>query len=895
MAAKIISQKKWSKLVAATGALSQPAGALPRLSNLQFTQRGSLQICPGSALIATISTVFTNNRNLISFSSLNSNTPPVYSALSQNPTPVLTNVTGFTVTFLAGSGNPAGQYYFGIVAMLGTGHSDIGPTLHQSVAATAVGGASFTWTVTDGALGYQIYLQNGRPPNPGNNGALIATIISSATSFTYAGVFPSGSVPLPFGNTGSLLELFLSTLNSPDLTFNFITAGGSWASVLPVAAAQLPGSTSFNYLTPIPGFSPYGGLPGAACPIPQQIQFAGQIIAILGNGQAPKAYTPAAEGESVVSPLINTFQAAYPTWQASVDWTSGSQLTASDGSVAYVFTATQGGVSGSGSAPSWNFTKDAETSDGSVIWTSGGPITSGIPPIGAAHAVAYAGSLWLANTWPISTQYPSWAANTAYANNTQIVVQDGNTPAQSWLFLSLSSGVSGGTAPTWVFTPGSSTIGDGTMAWLCESQASYPSWVASTAYVVGAQVTATDPYGNYWLFTATIAGASGSTAPSWNFAVGVNTIDNTVTWVGEGEITTALATGGAVAGIDGPSCLKMSDANNPNSWNPVNVAFVSKSDGTQITGLQPFTIAALGISPTGSLCVFKEFTTYQVIGVFGSTSFEIQPAQTNMGCIAARSIQFLPGFGVSRYSHLGFAVFDGINDRLISEDIRPYLFGGVDSEADLVPVDPSYLYLSQSAQTVSPPMYFCAMPLIGQAGQLTRLFCYDLVMKSWAVLDLPWAITSLGAMSGGEGYPLVLAGRADGTVQRMQSGDISWSQGGTDQSDIAWSFRTPDLFGEGGTQRMFYEQATITGYGSAAMVQSIIARLWLDGQQLGAQAVDVVPQGGSNLFEARVRIFRSGYRAHLDVAGSGAGATGVIDGVDWAVSPKSAMARRIIG
>jgi len=347
-------------------------------------------------------------------------------------------------------------------------------------------------------------------------------------------------------------------------------------------------------------------------------------------------------------------------------------------------------------------------------------------------------------------------------------------------------------------------------------------------------------------------------------------------------------------GIDGPSCLKMSDANNPNSWNPVNTAFVGRQDGTQITGLCPFTIAALGISPTGSLCIFKEFTTYQFIGVFGTTSFEIQPAQTNLGCIAARSIQFLPGFGVVRFTHLGFAVFDGINDRLISEDIRPYLFGGVDSEADLVPVDPAYVYLSQSAQTVAPPMYLCAMPLSGQSGALTRLFCYDLVMKSWAVLDLPWAITSMATVAGGEGYPLVLAGKTDGTIQRLQAGDLNWDQGDTAQSAVQWSFRTPDLFGEGGTQRLFYEKATITGYGSPAMVQSIIANLWLDGQRIGAQGIDVVPMGGSNLFTASVSIFRNGNRAHLDISGNNGGAAGVIDSVDWAVTAKSSMARRII-
>jgi hypothetical protein len=478
-----------------------------------------------------------------------------------------------------------------------------------------------------------------------------------------------------------------------------------------------------------------------------ELQFANQEILILGNGMPPMACNPLLLAGAAPTALTNTFQDAFPTWQSAVAWLTGAQVT--DGTNYY--TATQGGVSGT-AAPTWNTALGAQTSDGTVVWTSQGPIVASTAPRGAAHAVAYAGSLWLANTSPTDTS----------------------------------------------------------------------------------------------------------------------------------------------DGIDGPSCLKMSDSNNPNSWNPVNTAFVGRQEGTQITGLCPFTIAALGISPTGSLCIFKEFTTYQFIGVFGTTSFEIQPAQTNLGCIAPRSIQFLPGFGVVRFTHLGFAVFDGINDRLISEDIRPYLFSGMDSEADLVPIDPTFVYLSKSAQTVTPPMYLCTMPLTGQTGALTRLFCYDLVMKSWAVLDLPWAISSMATVATGEGYPLILAGKIDGTIQRLQTGDLNWDQGDTNQSAVQWSFRTPDLFGEGGSQRLFYEQATIRGYGSASMVQSILASLWLDGQQLGAQAVDIVPQGGSSLFEARVKIFRSGYRAHIDFSGNGAGAGGVIDSIDWAVVPKSAMARRVI-
>jgi hypothetical protein len=149
--------------------------------------------------------------------------------------------------------------------------------------------------------------------------------------------------------------------------------------------------------------------------------------------------------------------------------------------------------------------------------------------------------------------------------------------------------------------------------------------------------------------------------------------------------------------------------------------------------------------------------------------------------------------------------------------------------------------------------------------------------------------------SAGEGYPLVLCCRAsDGSIQRMQSGDVNWDNGGTAQSNVAWSMRSPDVFGEGSSQKLFIEMVTIRGYGSAAMVSSIIANLWLDGKNIGAQAIDVVPQAGGNLFEARVKIFLNGYRAHLDLSGNGGGAPGTIDALDWAVTPKSALARRII-
>jgi hypothetical protein len=903
MAAKVVSQKKFAKLVAATGSLSQPPGALTRISNLLFTTRGSLQIADGSASIGALLPPFLSPAWVDLFNQFDTGQYPLYSVLSNTSGALLANFpnASFTAAPTGTVTNPTGTYYFVVVALGTQGALAINnfPSQAQFTAASAFAAVDFSWPIITNATGYDVYYLASPSASVGNKilSNVPGTLVGSLLTATFTGALTPDTTAFPSNNTSYLLQLLIGAVTPPSPTVEFVLAtDATFPANIPQPAQLAPGDPKFQFdlistlaqvflagtigstvslaapygpptvvtgllvsgwashavpaaqsvvvtftadgdisfvgtgtatvsyqysldsgstwhtfystiktnssaftwtdsltctippaaladlntlqfcvsirgqshiiggevdvdITPnAPGtattttfvsFSPYGGVVGLACNVPQEVQFAGVEILVLGNGYPPQSCDPTDLAGCTPAPLTNSFTAAFPTWQASVSWITGALVT--DGAGNY-FIATQGGVSDS-TTPTWATAQGDQTPDGSVLWTSQGPIAASTAPRGAAHAVAYAGSLWLANTYPATTS----------------------------------------------------------------------------------------------------------------------------------------------DGLDGPTCLKMSDANNPNSWNPVNTAFIGRNDGTQITGLQPFTIAALGISPTGSLCVFKEYQTYQVIGVFGSASFEIQPAQTNLGCIAPRSIQFLPGFGVVRFSHLGFAVFDGINDRLISEDIRPYLFGGVDSQSDLNPVDPAYVYLSQSAQTIAPPMYLCAMPLLNTTGSLTRLFCYDLVMKSWTVLDLPWAITSLNATAAGEGYPLVIAGKTDGTLQRMQAGDLTWAAGASDQSNIQWGFRSPDLFGEGSSQRLFYKMVVIRGYGNSSMVASIVANLWLDGKQIGAQAIDIVPMGGGSLFEARVKIFLNGERAHIDISGHNGGAGAIIDAADWSVVPKSTQARRIIG
>ena len=274
-----------------------------------------------------------------------------------------------------------------------------------------------------------------------------------------------------------------------------------------------------------------GGIIGQTQPLPQIIQFRNKLIFAMGNGFPPQEFTDGGTGLVAVG---NTFDGNYPDWQSNVTFNQGDTI--KDSVSGGLFTAQNTGTTGT-TRPTFNNTLNATTAEGTggtIQWKCVATSSSGTPLRGGAHIIVYAGALWMANTWPVTTSDE----------------------------------------------------------------------------------------------------------------------------------------------MDGPSCIKMSDVQNPESWNPANIAFLSQDDGDQITGLATYTIAQAGISPTGSLVVFKNFSTFQITGVFGATDLTIQQAQTDLGCIAGRSISFIPGFGLMRFTHLGFAYFNGVNDKLTSEEIRPYLFGG---------------------------------------------------------------------------------------------------------------------------------------------------------------------------------------------------------------------------
>lgn len=254
---------------------------------------------------------------------------------------------------------------------------------------------------------------------------------------------------------------------------------------------------------------------------------------------------------------------------------------------------------------------------------------------------------------------------------------------------------------------------------------------------------------------------------------------------------------------DGPSSLRHSGQDNPNSWPVANQTFINVDDGQTGTGLATFTIADTGINPQGILVAFKEFSTYNITGVFGSSNFNVDKAKTDLGCIAPRSIQFVASAGIMRLTHRGFAIFNGQQDTLVSEPIRPYLFAQR-STADIAPVTWAQLGRSTATLVQNPPLYLCACPF-GSGPELTRVFVYDLLRQAWSILRFPVPFATVDAQYDPGVQPYVLAGeQGGGRVQRLFGGDAL-----DDGVAVAWKVRLPPLRGRSPAQRLYVRRCLV--------------------------------------------------------------------------------------
>lgn len=255
---------------------------------------------------------------------------------------------------------------------------------------------------------------------------------------------------------------------------------------------------------------------------------------------------------------------------------------------------------------------------------------------------------------------------------------------------------------------------------------------------------------------------------------------------------------------DGPSSLRCSAVDNPNSWPLSFQTFLSNDDGQQGQGLATFTLADTGISPQGVLVAFKDYSTYTISGLFGQPDFNVDKAKTDMGCIAPRSIEFFAtARGILRLTHRGFALFDGGNDEVISEGIRPFLFTQR-STADIQGLDWAQIHRSTSCQVMHPPLYVCACPT-GPGPELNRVFVFDVLRKAWTILTFPHGLATLDERLRPGMQPDVVAGQqGGGHVYRLFAGDAL-----DDTLPIHWKLRLPPIKGRSAAQRMYVRRTLV--------------------------------------------------------------------------------------
>lgn len=166
-----------------------------------------------------------------------------------------------------------------------------------------------------------------------------------------------------------------------------------------------------------------------------------------------------------------------------------------------------GGTSASSAAaPKWATIPGTQTTDGDLQWLCLG-----------------------SKNWAALTAYSAWSANGTVFR----AIVDSNSNFQ----VCTTTGVSGGSAPTWATVYGDTTT-DGSVVWTCVG--SSMTWAAATKWFLPvpgfSPPSSSSPYGgasvvdsNNHVEFCTISGKGGSTAPAWA-GIGSFTTDNAATW-----------------------------------------------------------------------------------------------------------------------------------------------------------------------------------------------------------------------------------------------------------------------------------------------------------------------------------------------------------------------------
>jgi hypothetical protein len=915
-------------LVASNQPLAQPKGSFPRGSNLVLMERGALTECDGSGIINWFSGAVQNNRGRFMSTFLYEPTGvnPYYLVLAQALDEHLGAPHAVSATASTGGSLVSGQqYFYEVTALDGLGGET---TVSNEVSATPSGGnlsVTLVWNVVPNAFGYNIY----RSTTTGTEVLL------------YLAVKLPVMQPVPLTNTVTFIDDGSATTTTAySATVRGFTSGGHKAfftlsttfvgtpSSTFVASGFTPstfnGSYTVSFFFPPSSIQASGG-PGAGTGTGGTLTFTNSppvsdttqqtVLFQMPYGVIPISYSN--------SNIVAFFPASLGTLGQVPTGGSGGAGTIGPGITGRGNSTPSGGIVGLvGPLPQMKqFTNRVCMAMGNgfsmqVFWDSTGS-TVNPAPTGAIASVAVSADevtvtvtgITLSATNPFAAGFLPVGANVVISgasdasyNGTFVVI---SVPSNTTFKIRNTSASGGASTGTFTVSTTPITTADNTFI------PAYPAWAASTPVIVDdIYVPKTQPGASNIYITCIQSGTTNaSTEPTWaavaatgqSFPTG-NIADGSAIWQETGYLAAPAPHGaghievyagslwalntypiGSSDGLDGPTSLRMSNTNNIFGWNPVNQAFLDKDDGAEGMGLGKFTITAQGIPPEGSLIAFKYRVPYQLIGVFGANNFVIQPVSTDMGCLAPRSIQFVAGYGLMRYTHLGISVFDGWKDQVVSEQVRPYFFPVNDFDVqDIVVADANYIPLAWGAQTANPPMYTIAIPIGNSGGQLTRIMLYDLILKCWAApVDLPFPIGTMSQVQPVTSNPLtIIGGFNDGALQRWQTGDEQWyTGGGAAQVPVLWSLRTITIASQSSSQRIWARKLIVRGTnGGSAGTITVQPRM-----SAVAQAAVKYAIPGNGDFDLFADIGLTGLRFDAVISGI---VDVEIDGIDFAIEPR---------
>jgi hypothetical protein len=945
-------------IVASNTPLAQPKGSVPRASNVLMTARGGLLTSDGSGVINQYNGAIQTADGKITNNSLFTPTgvAPYYLTLKVNKSQQLNTPRNLGVAD-DGSGPLTGTFYYKVTALDGAG-GETPPSNEVTITGT---GRKFilTWNVVPNAVAYNVYRSSN---TTGGSGAEVIMVGPNLPVLQLAtGGGPTVSY-VDDGTAGQAPTYNVAQATIQSILPNGPVTPKTYSALFIVNTTQgLVAGQKFTY---VPGSDANFATTWFITSVTSGSQFIAQFTSgtsplTLGEtttgGHFTLAQTPPAGNTTQQTALYQM-----PPGPLGTSYSDANIVALFPATVPSLNVPPSGGSGGGGTTGTTSFGNQQSTVNGGIQ----GMVSLAPMMRQFTNRMAIAlGNGYAPQYFSDSTGTPTNPASTAVISSISVdgfgvvtvntATPHGLTPGSNVLIQGVSNNFYNfnpfGSPAFMVTVVGSTTqfqvvninaIGQASSSGGTATQTTspisssftpaYPEWTSATVLSVGDLIVPATQPGQAIYLTVIQAGTTGSTEPTWptggQSSVGQHVNDtggSTVVYTVSGLLNSAAPPppgcahlevySGALwcfntwldntsTGLDGPTSLRQSNINNMLSWNPVNQAFLDKDDGTEGMGLAKFTITAQGIPPEGSLVAFKNYSPYQIIGVFGASNLTIQAVSSDMGCIDPRSIVFVPGFGIMRYTHLGFANFNGVKDEVQSEQIRPYLFPTPGANfSDITVIDANWLPVGSAGLTANPPMYCCAMPIGNSGGQLTRLFCFDLVLKGWMVEDLPFSISTMGQVRSTVSNPITtFGGYLDGALQRWQAGDTEWYTGSANAVNVDWSFDTLEIASQNTDQRIYARRVVVTGENNGTY-GTIGVSIYMDG--VFQCEMEFVVQPGAFDIDAAIGLTGKRFRAHVYSGGGGGGGGGggspsvtdfeaatqiEIDGVTWDSVPRPA-------